>query len=698
MPFLNVKFEDKDYETPDFIPITCHFNKNTVITKNGELIKVIKLTGLNIEKIQKTKPDTIRLYIRNALEEFIKNANIAVWIHTIRRKKDITLSKKHSKESTAFVKTISENNISYNNYEKTFVNEVYISLVIQPIETKESGFKGLVNGFFYPRQFNKKLNELENANIELENICTKVLQKLSSFGAEILEIKKSTEDGVFYSKISGFFSKLINFRENNFPLAFTDLSQVLSTHKFRINFNYIEFFNEENRHFVSVLTLKEYHEISAAKLNKIFNLPIEFIVYETFDFTEKEYSTNNFAQKYEYLTINSAEYLAEKTGLSKLIKAEQMNLQFGEHQLCFCIIGQTKQELEESIESFVREFQNLGLVVIREDLFTEECYWACVPSNFNFLKRLSNTVFTDLGGFAILSNVALGHKQNNHWGDAVSILKTEYGTPYYFNFHQGSVGHTMVVGALGSGKTVLINFLILEALKFNVNLVYIDSKGTSQLFISAMGGKYLTLNEDAIYDNYNNQTDISNLKSILLAEKIIGINPNSSDSGSLFSIIKETKNIKNRTIFVLNESWQNAFDEDEIEQFLNEVTEKNSFVVFIADETNTNSALEQKLNNLVTTKIFFTTNFSDEARIIYSDVYNLTQEEIEKIASLKSKERLFVIKNNEDAYPISSKIPFLTKQQVEILSASNQVVEKYKKAAQNSGLSLGEFMVANSKL
>lgn len=675
MPFLNVKYEDKDYETSDFIPITCHFNKNTVLTKNGELIKVIKLTGLNIEKIQKTKPDTIRLYIRKALKECIKNANIAIWIHTIRRKKNISLSKKHSADSTEFVKTVSTNNINFNKYEKAFVNEVFISLIIQPIEIKEKGFGGLISSFFYPKEFEKKIGELENANIELENICNSILKTLNHFGAELLEIKKSLEDGVFYSSISGFFSKLINFRENNFPLAFTDLSQVLSTHKFRINFNYIEFFNEESRHFASVLTLKEYHEISATKLNKIFSLPIEFIVYETFDFTEKEYKADKFAQKYEYLTINFAEHLAEKTGLSKLIQAEKMNLKFGEHQLCFCIIGSTKQELEEGIEVFTKELQNLGLVVFREDLFTEECYWACVPSNFNFLKRLSNTVFTDLGGFAILSNVALGYKQNNHWGDAISILKTEYGTPYYFNFHQGSIGHTLVVGALGSGKTVLINFLILEALKFDINLIYVDTKGTSQLFIPAIGGKYLTLNKNAIYDNKNNKTDISELKSILLSEKILGLNPDSENIAEVFSIIKETKNIKNKTIFVLNESWQKAFNENEIEGFLNEVTEKNSFVIFITDKTDIDLALQKKLNNLVATKIFFANNFSYEAIMTYISVYNLTEEEIEKITSLKSKKRLFIIKNADDAYPISSKIPFLTKEQIDILSTSSQVAQ-----------------------
>ncbi len=30
---------------PDYIPYACHYNADTILTKNGELIQIIKITG-----------------------------------------------------------------------------------------------------------------------------------------------------------------------------------------------------------------------------------------------------------------------------------------------------------------------------------------------------------------------------------------------------------------------------------------------------------------------------------------------------------------------------------------------------------------------------------------------------------------------------------------------------------------------------
>ena len=63
-------------------------------------------------------------------------------------------------------------------------------------------------------------------------------------------------------------------------------------------------------------------------------------------------------------------------------------------------------------------------------------------------------------------NFPVGQASGNHWGDAITVLETTSGTPYYFNFHDGDLGNFTVIGPSGSGKTVVLSFLLAQAAKF----------------------------------------------------------------------------------------------------------------------------------------------------------------------------------------------------------------------------------------
>ncbi|MFX8569841.1 VirB4 family type IV secretion/conjugal transfer ATPase, partial [Acinetobacter baumannii] len=81
----------------------------------------------------------------------------------------------------------------------------------------------------------------------------------------------------------------------------------------------------------------------------------------------------------------------------------------------------------------------------------------------------------------------------NHWGDAVALLKTASGSPYYFNFHRADLGNTMIIGPSGSGKTVAQGFLLAMLEKFSPTGVFFDKDRGAEIFIRAMGGQYQPL-------------------------------------------------------------------------------------------------------------------------------------------------------------------------------------------------------------
>jgi len=97
----------------------------------------------------------------------------------------------------------------------------------------------------------------------------------------------------------------------------------------------------------------------------------------------------------------------------------------------------------------------------------------------------------NIAAFASFHNYPSGKRKGNHWGDAVTVLNTVSGTPYFFSFHVRDVGHSMIIGPTGSGKTVLLNFLCAQAQKFKPRLFFFDKDRGAEIFVRAIRGKYV---------------------------------------------------------------------------------------------------------------------------------------------------------------------------------------------------------------
>lgn len=69
---------------------------------------------------------------------------------------------------------------------------------------------------------------------------------------------------------------------------------------------------------------------------------------------------------------------------------------------------------------------------------------------------------------------------------------TNSGTPFFFNLNEGDVGHTIMFGPTGAGKSTHLNLLEVSFLKYPGAQVFILDKGKSALTLTlAVGGEYI---------------------------------------------------------------------------------------------------------------------------------------------------------------------------------------------------------------
>jgi type IV secretion system protein VirB4 len=94
-----------------------------------------------------------------------------------------------------------------------------------------------------------------------------------------------------------------------------------------------------------------------------------------------------------------------------------------------------------------------------------------------------------------LSAVWAGPEQDGHFGGPPLFLgKTEGSTPFRFSLHVGDVGHTLVIGPTGAGKSVLLALMAMQFRRYEGNQIFaFDFGGSIRAACLGMGGDWQDL-------------------------------------------------------------------------------------------------------------------------------------------------------------------------------------------------------------
>ena len=199
---------------------------------------------------------------------------------------------------------------------------------------------------------------------------------------------------------------------------------------------------------------------------------------------------------------NSPAQLLDSDADNKVVDADQAlqalggdHVAFGYLTITITVTDRGRAAVEDKVRAVERIVNGLGFTCVRESVNAVEAWLSSLPGQTyaNVRQPLVHTL--NLAHLMPLSSVWAGPARNGHLdGPPLLVAKTAGSTPFRLSTHVGDVGHMMVVGPTGAGKSVLLSLIALQFRRYPDSQVYIFDKGNSaRAAVLAMGGAHHAL-------------------------------------------------------------------------------------------------------------------------------------------------------------------------------------------------------------
>jgi type IV secretion/conjugal transfer VirB4 family ATPase len=147
---------------------------------------------------------------------------------------------------------------------------------------------------------------------------------------------------------------------------------------------------------------------------------------------------------------------------------------------------------DEKLRLAEKIIQGRDFTAMAETVNAADAWLGSLPGHVYANVRQPPISTLNLSHMIPLSAVWAGPERDEHF-DAPPLLfgRTEGSTPFRFSLHVGDVGHTLVVGPTGAGKSVLLALIALQFRRYTGSQVFaFDFGGSIRAAALAMGGDW----------------------------------------------------------------------------------------------------------------------------------------------------------------------------------------------------------------
>ena len=454
--------------------------REIVSLDDNALMSTICLKGIPFESESSDKLESAFIKVKGFFNQLAKlhGSNLAVWTHIVKR--NDTLKEKYNFDSS-FVQSFADKYVESFSNQNFYKTEYYITFVLK--------YKG----------------EVGHAIDDFEDLLKIAKSVLKSFDCSVL---KMNEDGTRCGNLE-FLSYLLNNQKAEVPFTSSKIVDVVGKSDWHFGYDLLEIRNADSDK-SKYATFYECDGFPIATERGMWDFVLtqqcEFVLTQSIILMKSLKAGATLDKQINLVeSSDNAEHEVEELKNAKDYVATG-EISFGDYHCSLAVFSETEQGAMNDGNDLSSEFLSRGTMLKRSNLKSQFSFLSMLPASKKRIKPSPRTT-TNLACTFSLHNYSGGKKSGNPLGDGSALmpLKTLSNTLFYLNCHASELGkdvtghkyagHTMILGASGTGKTTIEGVMTAFLTRFEPQIFAIDYNRSTELFMRAYGAEYFTIRE-----------------------------------------------------------------------------------------------------------------------------------------------------------------------------------------------------------
>ena len=494
----------------ELLPIFSLADESTIRLKDEGLCILYRVKGIDSETFGKDSFD----YYADRLEDALKglNENWTVSFFLIRKRNYYYPDVEFKSSVSRYIDEKYKERILRN---KNYINNIFLSFTYRENKSKLKIFKKVferdgkkisekIKKLSEKKTKEEVIKELKERLRHLNSELNGITEALSKLGLERLKDEELLASYYFILNPAKDLRKGIRLPDYAF------LDEYLTD--FTVDADYEEAIKLDS-YIYKVLSVKDYpQETEPGVLDGLLSLDKELKFSASFSFYSKEKAKKEMQKRRRHYFVTrktllhqvsetatgEETQLIDPTKMSYVYDAEE-SLQeldlvrgFGMSSVNFIAWGHTEKEADEAVVKITGVLKDKSYQVLNETLNKLSAYFSAVPGGEKLNPRRFMVSLGNFVDYVPFRTILIGDKQNSHLkAPALCAFETKHKTLFYFNFHVKDVGHTVIFGPTGAGKSVLLNFLASQYMKYDPQIYFFDYGYSAEILSLAQNGLHV---------------------------------------------------------------------------------------------------------------------------------------------------------------------------------------------------------------